>query len=420
MNHEILKRVIYEQHRVIREAVIVQRDIPLEKDANYVLVGIRRAGKTTLLYQRVQDLIEEGVEWDQIVYVNFDDERLAGFAVEDFDDIVLVAEEMSAKKHYFYFDEIQNITHWEKFAIRLANQGHKVDITGSNATMLSLEIAAALGGRYIAKEVLPYSFPEYLRAHGASPRCYDTKGLARVNSLLEQYFYFGGFPASLGFSNKREYVESVYQKILFGDIVTHYHIRNSNGMRLLVAKLAESVMQSLSYTKLQNLITGIGYKLSKDIVIDYCLYCKEACLTFTLSNYFASFQDKNSNPKFYFLDNGILHLFADERDGALLENLVALALYRAHKDSLYYLKGDRTDVDFYLADSHRAIQVCYSLNAQSREREVQNLVALAKNADEPPSLTIVTREEDGVIESDGFTIQVVSLKNFLLQENGSN
>lgn len=133
MNHQILKKIIYEQHEVIKNSLIVERDVFLEKDANYVLVGLRRAGKSTMLYKRVQDLIKEGVEWNQIIYINFDDERLLEFNVNDFEDILLVAEEMSNKKHYFYFDEIQEIDNWEYFALRIANQGLKVDITGSNA-----------------------------------------------------------------------------------------------------------------------------------------------------------------------------------------------------------------------------------------------------------------------------------------------
>lgn len=153
MNHDILKRIIFDQHQVIRDSIIVDRDIVLEKEANYVLVGLRRAGKTTMLYKRVQDLIKDGVEWNQIIYINFDDERLLGFNINDFEDILLVAEELSNKKHYFYFDEIQNIDNWEKFAIRLASQGYKVDITGSNAKMLSKEVESKLGGRYISKEI---------------------------------------------------------------------------------------------------------------------------------------------------------------------------------------------------------------------------------------------------------------------------
>lgn len=109
MNHDILKRIIFDQHEVIRNSKIVDRDIVLEKDANYVLVGLRRAGKTTMLYKRVQDLIKDGVEWNQIIYINFDDERLLGFNINDFEDILLVAEELSNKKHYFFW---WNSKHW--------------------------------------------------------------------------------------------------------------------------------------------------------------------------------------------------------------------------------------------------------------------------------------------------------------------
>ena len=250
MNHEIIKRVIYDQHQVIKDFHIVDRNIILDENVNYVLVGLRRAGKTTILYKRVQDLIKKGVEWNQIIYINFDDERLIDFRVEDFDDILLTAEEMSTQKHYFYFDEIQNIDGWEKFAIRMANQGYKVDITGSNAKMLSKEVEAKLGGRYISREILPYSFGEYLRALGINVG-YSIKDVGRITATLEQYFIYGGFPASLEYKNKREYISSIYQKILYGDIITHNEIRNENGMKLMIKKIAESLKQDISFTKLQ-------------------------------------------------------------------------------------------------------------------------------------------------------------------------
>ena len=414
MNHEIIKKVIFDQHQVIKDAVIVDRDIVLEKNVNYVLVGLRRAGKTTLLYKRVQDLIKDGVEWNQIIYINFDDERLLGFNVNDFDDILLTAEELSTKKHYFYFDEIQNIDGWEKFAIRVANQGYKVDITGSNAKMLSKEIEAKLGGRYISKEVLPYSFNEYLRASSAKSVGYSIKDLAQINSLLSDFFVNGGFPESLYFKNKREYVSSVYQKVLYNDIIVHNDVRNENGMKLMIKKIAESVKQNLSYTKIQNIITGIGYKISKDIIIDYCGYCKDAFLLFTIENYFASFLDKNSNPKYYFMDNGILNLFLDDKRSSLLENVVALHLYRNHKESLYYLQGNKVDVDFYLSGSNTAIQVAYSLNDNDvYDREVNNLIEFAKN-NENNELLIVTFEEERTINVNSKAIEVIPLKKFLL------
>ncbi|MCQ2799717.1 MAG: ATP-binding protein [Bacilli bacterium] len=416
MNHEILKRIIFDQHDVIKNTYIVDRDIELEQDVNYVLVGLRRSGKSTLLYKRVQDLIRDGVEWNQIIYINFDDERLIDFKATDFDDIVLVAEEMSDKKHYFYFDEIQEIDGWEKFAIRLANHHQKVDITGSNAKMLSKEVEAKLGGRYISKEIMPYSFREFLRAKGLENTGHSAKDIASLNAMLEEFFKYGGFPETISFKNKREYVSNVYQKVLYNDIIVHNQIRNENGVKLMIKKIAESIKQDISFTRIQNIITGIGYKISKDIVIDYCGYCKDAFLLFTLENYYASFLDKSSNPKYYFMDNGVLNLFIDDDKSSLLENIVALKLYRESKDSLYYLKGTKVDIDFYVSSTNTAVQVAMSLSPQSvYEREVNNLVEFAKESKEKnPRLLIVTYEEERTIEVHGITIEVVPLKKFLL------
>lgn len=414
MNKETLKRIIYDQHQVIRDTIIVDRDVKLEKSVNYVLVGLRRVGKTTLLYKRVQELINEGVEWNQIIYINFDDERLVDFRLEDFDDIMLVAEEMSPNKHYFYFDEIQNIDDWEKFAIRIANQGHKVDITGSNAKMLSNEVAAKLGGRYIVKEILPYSFIEYLRAYNTEYNVHSTKEIAKLNNFLDQYFIYGGFPESVNFQNKREYVSNVYQNVLYNDIITHNKVRNENGMKLLIKKISESVMQDISYTKLQNVITGIGYKISKDIIIDYCEYIKNSFLLFTIENHFASFVDKNSNPKYYFRDNGVLNLFIDGKKTALLENIVAITLYRNNYE-MYYLKGNKVDIDFYLPNDNTLIQVAYSLdNQDTYDREVSSLINYSDSIKEKMKLIIITYDENKTIEVDGKIIDVITLKDFLL------
>ncbi|MBP5408401.1 MAG: ATP-binding protein [Bacilli bacterium] len=417
MDTNILKKIIFDQHQVIKDAVIIDRDIELESNINYVLVGLRRVGKTTLLYKRVQDLIKDGVEWNQIIYINFDDERLVDFKLSNFDDILLVAEELSSKKHYFYFDEIQNIDNWEKFAIRLANQGYKVDITGSNAKMLSKEVEAKLGGRYISKEVLPFSLKEYLRAYDVTLPSYSTKEIANINILLNQYFIYGGFPATINFKNKREYVSSVFQKVLYGDIITHNGIRNENGIKLLLKKIAESIMNEISYSKLQSSITGIGYKISKDIVIDYCEYIKDSFLLFTIENYYSSFIDKKSNPKYYFRDNGILTLFVDEKRTALLENIVAVELYR-NSDELYYLKGNKVDVDFYIPNKKLLIQVAYSIKEkETYDREIRGLIEFAKENKEEHELLIITYDEKQLIEKDGIIINVIPLKEFLLNNN---
>ena len=140
MNHTLLKSVIYDQHEFIRNFQIVPRNYEFEENGNYVLVGLRRAGKSTLLYKIVLDLVASGVDWDQIIYINFEDERLSEFTVADFNDILSVQSELSDKKGYFFLDEVQNIDGWEKFARRMADSKEHIYITGSNARMLSREI----------------------------------------------------------------------------------------------------------------------------------------------------------------------------------------------------------------------------------------------------------------------------------------
>ena len=143
MNHALLKSVIYDQHEFIRDFQIVPRNYEFEENGNYVLVGLRGAGKSTLLYKIVLDLVASGVDWEQIVYINFEDERLSEFTAADFNDLLSVQSEMSDKKGYFFLDEVQNIDGWEKFARRMADAKEHIYITGSNAKMLSRDAGHA-------------------------------------------------------------------------------------------------------------------------------------------------------------------------------------------------------------------------------------------------------------------------------------
>ncbi len=414
MDHQLLKRIIFDQHQTIKNTAIFNRELFFEKDVNYVLAGIRRAGKSTLLYKRVKDLIDDGVKWNQIIYINFDDERLINFKVGDFDDIVEVAEELTSEKHYYYFEEIQNIIGWEKFALRLANQKQKVDIAGSNSMMLSNEIASKLGGRYVTKLIFPFSFKEYLLSKGGLPEGTSTKDISYSNKLLETYFTYGGFPESFDLVEKREHLSNIYKKTFFGDVVAHYGVRNENSLRLLVSKIAETVQNEVSFTRLQNIITGIGYKLSKDVIINYCSYLQNAFLIFKLQNYYYSFVDKESTPKYYFTDNGILSLFLFDKNSILLENIVAIHLYRQFRDDLYYLKGKKFDIDFFIASKAMAIQVAYSLNYDSLNREIQSIVNCSKDNKDIKDFILVSYEQEKDLLANGVKIKVVPLKKFLL------
>lgn len=419
MNHTIIKQVVLDQIEFIKTAEIVNREYAFEKKVNYVLVGLRRAGKSYLLYKMVRELIAQGCDWSQIIYINFEDERLLGFTAADFHDIVETAYELSdSKEIYYFFDEIQIIDGWEHFVRRLADQKKHVNITGSNAKMLSSEMESVLGGRYISKMIMPFSFGEVLEYKQIA---YDedalltTSKVAKVRKACQEFLLSGGLPESQLLVNKREYIKSVYEKVLLGDIIEREQIKNKMALRLMIKKIAETVMNAVSYNTLAGNVKAAGVKTSTDSMIEYTSYAENAYLIFRTRNYVSKFADKESVPRFYFADNGILSLFLVDKIPALLENVVALYLRRVYGDGIYYFKSSQTgiDIDFYLPEENMAIQVAYALG-DSEEREVKSLLSFAAKTEGKKRLLIVTYEEEKTIEKDGYIIEVKPLYKYLL------
>ncbi len=420
MQHDLLRRVILEQHEVIRRAEIVPRAITLSPDVNQALTGIRRAGKSTLLYSLVKQLTAGGVDWNRIIYVNFEDERLAEMTAEDLNDILAVQSEMSDQRGFFFFDEIQNIPGWEKFARRMADRHESVQITGSNAKMLSREIGSTLGGRYLDKHIWPYSFEEYLRAIGTpfgENELIETVAHGRIRAGCNAYLEEGGLPESLRHPIKREYISSVYQKILLGDIVTRNNLRNSNAVALLVKKIAETVMHDVSYANLHGNLKAIGIKTSKDTIIEYVSYIMDSYLIFKLYNHFSAFAERETTPKYYFADNGILNLFLADKKSALLENAVAVWLRQHYGEEVCYLKSSVTglDVDFFIPSEHAAIQVSLQVNDLSADREIGNLLKASAGMPELNRLVIVTSEGSPSRHPEHPEIELIPIDVFLLK-----
>ena len=420
MKHEILKNVILDQHDVIKNFEIINRPFQFDDKLNYVLVGLRRAGKSTMLFQVVQDLIAKGIDWDQIIYINFEDERLSEFTLDDFNEILLVKNLLTDKKGYFFFDEIQNIDGWEKFARRLADEKAYVRITGSNAKMLSHEISGTLGGRYMPQYVSTYSFKEFLKARNFGYADSDWSKTGRRGKLIkafEEYYTYGGYPESVDLLDKRGYVSNVYQKVILGDVAARNEIRNETALRLLVKKIAESVRSEVSFSRLHNTLKSVGISISKDTVIEYVSHIRNSYLIFDIKNYYAAFVDKESNPKYYFGDNGLLNLFLTDGEAALLENIAAIYLHNLYGDKLYYIKSSKTgiDVDFYIPEDDLAIQVAYSIEGDARAREIDNLCKLAK---ENPGtrLIILTHSEEETIEAGENVIEVIPCARYILKD----
>lgn len=208
-------------------------------------------------------------------------------------------------------------------------------------------------------------------------------------------------------------VERALSENIFGDLVARYALRNSDSMSLLVKKLAESVMQPSSYNRLKNIVSSAGESVGVRTVIDYVGYLEETWLIFSIENYAARFAERESNRKYYFIDNGILNLFIFNPETLLLENLVAVSLYRMVGKELYFY-NQNVEVDFYIPDQKWLVQVSYNISdTQTFTREVNGLLKTAKFL-KAEKLQIVTRNEERTVEQDGFTIEVIPIWKWMI------
>lgn len=415
LSKDLIKDIIVENQHFISSVSFFERDYEFEDALNYVLVGLRRAGKSYLLYQRIHQLLKKGHRMEEICYFNFEDDRLGIMTLADLDIIKSAYEEMFDTQPVFFFDEIQIVEGWEKFSRRLADQKYRVYITGSNAKMLSSEIATTLGGRYMIMEVFPLSFAEYLSFSGINVKEKNALHLYRkeIVKYFEFYFRFGGLPEVMNVADKRSWLSGLFNKVFFGDLIARYDIRNDFGLRILAKKLAESVKQPSSYNRLANVVSSTGKKASTDTVIDYVNYMCESWLLLPLENIIGKLTERNTQRKYYFIDNGILNLFLPDPEASLLENMVAINLIRKYKNEVYFYHNG-VEVDFYLPEQKKLIQASYSLQDESTfQRETEALVKVSKRL-EVNDLMIITKDEETVLEKDGKTIQVVPLWKWLL------
>lgn len=415
MNKELFRAIISENQEFIGSIPLVERPLHLEEPGNYVFVGVRQAGKSYLLYQRVKELLGCGINLHDIVYVNFDDERLLGMTTDDFDLILQAYYSMHGGQPIFFFDEIQNVDGWANFARRLANQKHRVYVTGSNAKMLSRDIETVLGGRYLSVYVFTYSFEEYLKAIGISVSGGSQYG-RKANELqrhFRTYFEWGGFPELVNFREKRVWLNSLYNRIFFIDLVVRHKVKNEDSLRMCIRRLAESVMQPCSLNRLSNLVKSTGMPCSPSTVMEYVRYLQESCLLISLDNYASKFVDKETVKKHYFIDNGLLHLFINNPDTALLENLCAINLYKRYGKGVYYFNRN-IEVDFYVPDEKLAIQASFRMSEEATlEREIKALVALHGLYETQRNL-IITYEDEGIMERDGIKIEIIPVWKWLL------
>ncbi|MBU0765727.1 MAG: ATP-binding protein [Bacteroidetes bacterium] len=408
-----IKQVILEQ-REIEKGRMILRSFPeqLEKTSDIIVIsGIRRCGKSVLMDQiRMR-------QKDSDYYINFDDERLLHFNVEHFQLLNEVFIELFGVQKFYYFDEIQNIKGWERFVRRLYNSGNKIFITGSNAGMLSRELGTRLTGRYCSYELFPFSFREFLNIRNITVKKEDfitTNGKAILIKQFNLYSEEGGFPVYLMQKNPL-YLKSLYESIIYRDVMVRNYLTNEKEILELVYFLAGNVAKLSSYNSLSKII---GVK-NATTVMKYIGFIRNTYLIFQAAKFDYSLKKQIQNPKkTYFIDNALVKrlgfMFSDN-SGRMLENLVFIELKRRGAD-VYYYKGKK-ECDFIIrtgAVVTDAIQVCYLFeNEATKKREVDGLLE-AMDSYSLNSGLIITSDAEEAIRVKGNRIEVVPAWKWIL------
>lgn len=396
-----------------------------------VCIGVRRSGKSTYIFQAIQSLLDRGVPRQNILYLNFFDDRLhhlqrdsLGLVLEAYYSIY--PEKKSTETVYCFFDEIQAVPGWEPFIDRLLRtEKCEVYLTGSSATMLSKEIATQMHGRALSWEMFPFSFAEFLDYKGVEHAgALSTRKRLLVQKAFGEYWEAGGFPEVAGLDrNLRIGIHQEYfHAILFRDLVERHDISHPRAVSDLAHWAMDNTASLYSINSLTGYLKSLGHKAPKSAVADYMQWAEDAYFLFTVRLFDPSLARSNANPKkVYCIDHALVASVSSGilvNSGHLLENLVFTALRRLHPAIYYYRTRKGREVDFVVPRRGRLpvlVQACESLaDQQTRRREI---AALGEAMDElgVTTGTIVTRHDDERIDTAGATIDVVPAWRFLLE-----
>ncbi len=415
---DILKSIIL-QFQQREMPVLLKRDLLINAELPVIvtLVGARRSGKTCLLYQTINELIAKGVKRENIIFLNFEDERLL-LNTNQLDLILQAFSELYPDKKlnecWFFFDEIQNVNGWEKFVRRIFdNYSKHIFITGSNAKLLSTEIADSLRGRTITYAVYPLSFAEYLRFREVEYNIIHPSKKAKVIQHALQFIKQGGFPELINFENEErvKVLQSYFNAMIFRDIVERYRINDVHLLKFFIKKLFATIGKPLSINKIYNEIRSMGYKVSNNYLYEFEQYCYAVFLSISVPKFdFSEIKQYKSDKKLYAIDTGLLssvEFSISENRGKLLENAVLLELTKAGVEVFYY-KG-KYECDFIVKKNNtlQAIQVCWDVESTiNKNRELRALIEVC-HALNLTKAQIITFDQKQLIMIDNVETQLI-------------
>lgn len=416
MRKSDLKKIVLDQAEVfLSKTGLIQRDIVLDKYIStsqvVVITGVRRCGKSSLMFLIMQEM---KLDKKDFCYFNFDDDRVITYP-DILQDIVNMHREMYGTEPILFFDEIQNITGWEKFINRQHESGRKVFVTGSNATLLSSEISSSLTGRNKVIALYPFSFNEYLsfKKHAFNLDQLTSNAESLIIHHFKEFFEMGGFPL-VAKENDLEILDAYFKDILYRDIVSRYNIVQVDEIRQIALYLFSNTSKLFSLSTLQN-ISGVK---STSTVKSYLDYYSSSFLFFYLKKFDYSIKKQVFNPrKVYSIDQGFNNRIGfnfTENKGRILENIVYLELLRRKKEVYYY--SSKGECDFVVQQGisiTEAYQVVYSLNKENIKRE---LFGLKEAMDElaVENGTIIVNDIDTEIDFIPSNINIVPIWKFLL------
>ena len=419
-----IEKVLLEQQdelEALEVEVLIHRPeedlINLNSKLAQVVIGVRRSGKSTLCFNALR---KAGVHY---AYANFDDERLEELETKDLDNVLQTLYKIYGKFDYLFLDEIQNIDGWPLFVNRLLRQRIHIIITGSNAKLLSTELATHLTGRHHKIELFPFSFKDWCSIKDVEYTRLTTKNKGLLSKAYEEYFRQGGFPELIsGEENPKEYISTLIDNIISQDIKKRYKIRNIDALKRLAHHILNETPTLIVKDTLQNII---GIK-SERTLGNYLMYLNQTYLISTISKYSSRSRERARNEKSYAIDVAFMdkreNAFSGENLGWRLETVVYLELLRRKagtENDIYYYQGRSAEADFVVCDGNKTLavyQVSYDIsNEKTRKREIKGCIAGAK-ATKCDNIFLITDHESEVIEEDGYTIQVIPIWEWLTRE----
>ncbi len=386
--NDMLRLIIAEKQKNLRSQFpIISRDIeilPVPRKAT-VIIGIRRSGKSTWLQEKIESLLDEGIDAENICFIDFSDDRLDFLRLENSDPAVITDTYygMYPRKHeqrvYFFFDELQYVNRWAQFVNRIqTKQLCEVYITGSSAKLLSKEISTELGGRTFSWEMFPFSFKEFLRATGKPQAITDISSRDAIIASFDSYVELGGMPERLVLpksSMAPHYFQNLVNDVISRDIILRYNIQHPVQLKRLVHILMNSYSRLITVNKLKQRLAGERNRLSPQLISDYIQKLEDCYLIFTIPIRSYNMAVQSVNPKkVYCVDHAMVQAFShstSENSGLVLENMVFMALRRVTQQIFYYKTSQGDEIDFAVGpDSDiQLIQVSWSLSKDGRTRD---------------------------------------------------